>query len=57
MLFPVFTLMSANSSPIRMPSRSGMCPRTANPPDSSPPSTALVSIIFGATFLKPTGTS
>ena len=40
-----------------MPSLSGMWPRTANPPDSSPPSRAFVSIIFGATFLNPTGTS
>ena len=40
-----------------MPSRSGMCPRTAKPPDSSPPSRAFVSIILGATFLNPTGTS
>ena len=40
-----------------MPSRSGRCIPNPNPPDSSAPSIAPVSIIFGPMNLKPTGTS
>jgi hypothetical protein len=40
-----------------MPSRSGMCMPNPKPPDSSPPITAFVSVIFGPTNLKPTPVS
>ena len=40
-----------------MPSRSGRCIPNPNPPDSSAPSIAPVSIIFGPMNLKPTGIS
>ena len=40
-----------------MPSRSARCIPKPNPPDSSPPIMAPVSIIRGPMNLKPTGTS
>src|ERR1700737_1119569 len=51
---PYLTIMSAKEIPERTPSRSGMWPRKAKPPLSSPPSMALVSAIFGPMYLKPT---
>ncbi len=49
--------MSAIISPDSIPSRSGMWPRKANPLNSSPPSSAFVSIITAPMYLKPTGIS
>ena len=40
-----------------MPSRSGRCIPNPNPPDSSAPIIAPVSIIFGPMNLNPTGVS
>src|SRR4029078_6221024 len=55
--FFVWCMKSRKNRSATIPSRSGRCIANPHPPDSSPPIIASVSIIFGAMYLKPTGTS